>query len=562
MHGRLKIKTTAEQEEAKRKEREVKLNAFKSATKKIFSKRANGECDDEALYLTKEVLQHNPDFYTLWNYRREILLHIKPEKPVEDLQTLCCEELLLTQACLMKNPKSYGAWHHRGWVMEFMPEPDWDKELKLCNGFLSSDERNFHCWDYRRFIGKKCDLKASEELMFTTNLIEKNFSNYSAWHYRSTLLPLVHPGSGHCSVDEDILLKEYELVQNAAFTDPNDQSVWFYHRWLLGRGERPLEISMLYAARRSPSVVVLLSSPVKLNKTCNLKLLIDGTPVETSWKAAGDDPHLSAVWQCTAVPDVFVGDASVEVTVELTTCCGQSTLSCLLSRLEDFRWRETYTASIFMSELSAATKDVLEKELESCEQLCELEPDNKWTLFTCVLLMRVLDSKKYQGTISSYFEKLEEVDHLRSQYYKDLRSKLLIENAIESLSPHGKEMCLTSCGLTNLHHFEHLVLLKKVNLSCNNLSNSSALGLLVCVEELILDSNNITICKGIEQLQRLRYLSLKKNHITLVDDLASLTTCPALKHLLLEDNPVVSEPQYKLKLKDLLKLTLLDNEPL
>ena len=36
---------------------------------------------------------------------------------------------------------------------------------------------------------------------------------------------------------------EFELVRNAMYTDPEDQSVWVYHRWLVGLGRLDLTIS-------------------------------------------------------------------------------------------------------------------------------------------------------------------------------------------------------------------------------------------------------------------------------------------------------------------------------
>ena len=384
------------------------------------------------LAITEKMLSVNPDPSHLWNIRREMLLYCVPPGAVlasdDPSPTSTSQhnhvkkssldihaELALTAHCLQRNPKSYSAWYHRKWTIIYsLTHPMSSKtttstttddgedgnnnhnssgaveqlriidterhliymksilesELELCAQFLQMDERNFHCWNYRRFvvallgscggngtnntsttttcnssstvqkvandmvdesdrdlftgswsswlnrsstaavvsmgaqaassssscrgqkmaigtnipyhseeghhgrdddnaeekkaynnnntIAKSIVTLSQEELNniiinewnFTTSKIHDNFSNGSAFHYRSKLLPLILESRllmTSSSDDElssrsrdyyDAVLalarEEWEnILLNAIFTEPDDQTPWWYHRFIV-----------------------------------------------------------------------------------------------------------------------------------------------------------------------------------------------------------------------------------------------------------------------------------------------------------------------------------------
>lgn len=239
MHGRLKVKTSKEQEEERKIKEREKAYHFRQLTEKLFDLRPQIEaCDnlDEVFKLTTELLLINPDFYTVWNIRREsLLVHVAKNQDEEN--SIFQKELAFTLDCLKKNEKSYSVWQHRIWTLSRMPKSEYDKEILLCNSFLAKDERNFHCWDYRSYIGDVAKVDIETELEFTTEKIRLNFSNFSAWHRRHKLLSrgLSLP-SEECPKSCNLRLiwnDEYNMILNALYTDPSDQSPWLYHNWLL-----------------------------------------------------------------------------------------------------------------------------------------------------------------------------------------------------------------------------------------------------------------------------------------------------------------------------------------
>ncbi|KAJ7090253.1 rab-protein geranylgeranyltransferase [Mycena belliarum] len=253
MHGVRRVRQTAEALAAKKLREQSKITEYLALNEEVLSKKASDDWSREAYDLTTRVLQINPEFYTVWNYRRNILLHgIFPKCSPTEINDLLTEELSMTTAALKMHPKVYWIWNHRRWCLENVPDGPgtdtegdingwrksyWDKELFVDEKMLDADARNFHAWSYRRYIlaGMPVAKPETAELAYTTRKIESNFSNFSAWHQRTKILSSLW-GSGRLDYSKS-KEEEFELVRNAMYTDPNDQSVWMYHRWLIGDGE-------------------------------------------------------------------------------------------------------------------------------------------------------------------------------------------------------------------------------------------------------------------------------------------------------------------------------------
>lgn len=70
----MKIRTTEEQNVLKQKEQQKKLVAYQMGMQKIISSRNEDSYDPASLSMCTQLLIVNPDVYTLWNYRKEVIL--------------------------------------------------------------------------------------------------------------------------------------------------------------------------------------------------------------------------------------------------------------------------------------------------------------------------------------------------------------------------------------------------------------------------------------------------------------------------------------------------------
>ncbi|SPO05616.1 related to geranylgeranyl transferase alpha chain [Cephalotrichum gorgonifer] len=180
-------------------------------------------------------------------------------------------ELSFTIPLLMEAPKCYWIWNHRTWALqqatERLPQAaaraTWERELGLAGKMLSKDRRNFHAWGYRRWVVSRLEgpalgggSMAEAEFAYTTGMIHGDLSNFSAWHTRSQLIPrLLAERGASDAARKKFLEDELALLSNAVNVGPEDQSLWYYHQFLLlnlvSRDEKESMVPRLETAERT-----------------------------------------------------------------------------------------------------------------------------------------------------------------------------------------------------------------------------------------------------------------------------------------------------------------------
>ncbi|KAG7704805.1 hypothetical protein KL950_003978 [Ogataea haglerorum] len=227
----------------------VRIARYRALTDRVLDNKQNRVYNGKTLAQTEELLDINPELYTVWNYRRDILLEQFKTCDSDAIHDIIKNELALSVEHLRRFPKCYWIWNHRKWCLEYDPLTNWDAEMAMIDTFLKADSRNYHVWQYRRYVVDRMKLGQTsqeqldtdlQEFNYTTKMINRDISNYSALHNRSRLVKMLFENSPesatvfHTKNKYEFLVQELQMVKTAFYTDPDDSSVWIYLKWLLG----------------------------------------------------------------------------------------------------------------------------------------------------------------------------------------------------------------------------------------------------------------------------------------------------------------------------------------
>ncbi|KAL7426938.1 hypothetical protein ACHAXH_001105 [Discostella pseudostelligera] len=252
--------------------REMLLYVHNARSQQQHVKKSSLDIQAE-LALTAHCLQRNPKSYSAWYHRKWSLVYSLTH-PTDDgdgsssisnpsatqhievnlhnmrhlmgMKTILSSELELCAHFLQldEHKMKQATW----WISQI-------GKYSLDLGLLGLTNPRQSRWVLNHPVEAKSIVSLSQEELdtiiinewdFTTSKIHDNFSNGSAFHYRSKLLPLILESRLTASANDEgnsnrryatilgLAREEWEsILLNAIFTEPDDQTPWWYHRFIV-----------------------------------------------------------------------------------------------------------------------------------------------------------------------------------------------------------------------------------------------------------------------------------------------------------------------------------------
>ncbi|CAM0909399.1 unnamed protein product [Alopecurus aequalis] len=548
---------------------------------------------EEALGLSFKLLEINPESYTAWNYRKLALQHnLKELSDPEAIKSSVDDELRVVEYALRANPKSYGAWYHRKWLLNQKLTPvDSKREFGLLDKLLKVDARNFHGWNYRRFLAKFTGVPEEDELKYTMDKICENFSNYSAWHNRSIILSnlLIQQSKGFES-KQKIFSEEFGLVTNALFTDPSDQSGWFYHLWLLAQTSSPENPQLiaswpcndaklsLFPIRKSddlimaPSlssvccyslkdrivpIVLYFDEPVKGLNPSNVKLnsdMVIGKDIQWRPLSVTNSGYSNCWVTYLEITNKECG-SSQQFSVEVSIPCSDDIVSRSGSH-SNCPVHFTFTIELSNSDDKAQDIDLFHEPISwSCSESSRSDGNPSCVAFDQLKITTTVvqeNSKWHLEGLSDQIDLFRELPDENSKFAKLTLARLLL--ACAAIKSRGNSLierkgyCAEALGLfsdlikldpSHKRYYEDERSLVLMDQLCRlSLTRIGFTERMLWVQMLDLSHNSLRSVEGLEALQQLVCLNISNNQISSFTTLEPITKIVSLKALDLSFNEI------------------------
>ncbi|SCU88588.1 LAME_0E00452g1_1 [Lachancea meyersii CBS 8951] len=178
------------------------------------------ELTERALHAVSEAIQLVPAFYTMWNYRFQIVKQLHGN----DAAKLNAELDWLDEFTL-NNPKNYQIWSYRQALLQMHPNPQFPRELPVLQSMIDDDTKNYHVWSYRRWCVNYFQ-NFEHELEFASDLIARDVYNNSAWCHRMFVLK----SQFNSQPPAELLTTELHYTKTAIELAPQNISPWNYIR--------------------------------------------------------------------------------------------------------------------------------------------------------------------------------------------------------------------------------------------------------------------------------------------------------------------------------------------